>query len=165
MPSSQVLSGRRRAPPASHGPGGRVSVDLVGAKRLVEELNHLSNQGARKAIRSGANKAVVVIKKAIKREIPGQAKSLKTAIRSEVKVNKKVGVVAKVGINLGLGKYDKRYKFYASMYILGTQARFTEDKAIIADTSSATRSSPAVLRKARLKPRRRDGLENETSHR
>lgn len=103
-------------------------ISILGVKRLDKKVRHLDGKGSRRVLRSGANKAVQVLKKFIKKEIPGHAKSIKKAIGSDVKVNKDVGVAAKLGINVKKKK-GKGYVYYGAMYIRGTAARKTRKGA------------------------------------
>lgn len=104
-----------------------VTVKLLGARAVRRLLKDLGSKGTRKALRAGLGKAVAVLRKFIRKEIPSHAKSIKKGVGSKVKVNKD-GVSAKVGINVGK-KSGKGHVPHGAIYILGTKARKTEKGA------------------------------------
>lgn len=100
---------------------------IINQKRLVREFKHLGSKGQRKALRAAVGSAVTIYVKAVKAQFPKEAKSLKKAVGRKVKVNKKEGVVAKIGIHLGIKKPRVRGLGHAHLYVLGTTDRYTKE--------------------------------------
>lgn len=97
-------------------------VKILGAKTLGRALAKLGTAGARKCLRAGAGKAVTILKKFVRKEIPAKHKRIKKSVGSKVKVSKKEGVIAKVGLNIGK-KAGKGHAPHAMIYVGGTQER------------------------------------------
>lgn len=134
----------------------RAKIEILGVKRLERKVRHLDGKGARRVLRSGASKAVQILRKFIKKEIPGHAKSIKKAIGSLVRVNKD-GAQAKVGINVGKKK-GKGYVFYGAMYIQGTEQRETKSGA----NRGKVKANPVVARGVKAgTPSARKGMKEQ----
>lgn len=102
-----------------------VEVKLLGVKQLAKQLKHLGGKGAIKALRAGVGKALAVLRKSIKKQIPAAHKSIGKSVGSKVKINKQDGVVAKVGLNIGKKKGKGRAP-HAMIYVGGTADRKTK---------------------------------------
>lgn len=85
------------------------------AKKLLKRADKLSLKG----LRAGLNKALAIVKRAIRKET--KHKSIKKAVGSKVSV-KKSGATGKFGLNIGKKK-GKGYAPHGAIYILGTKPR------------------------------------------
>lgn len=130
----------------------QVVAKIINERRLMREFKHLETKGQRKVLRSACGQAATVYVREIKKEFPKEAKSLKKQIGRKVKVNKKVGVIAKVG--MAVGKKKAKHVPHAHLYILGTDKRYTTDgeyrgKAPAHDVikSGSQKAQPSARRK------------------
>jgi HK97 gp10 family phage protein len=101
---------------------GTQDVELLNAKKLMRQMKHVGYRGSLKALRAGIGKAVALLRKSIRSEIPAKDKAIKKSVGSKVKINKKDGVVAKVGLNIGKKK-GRGYAPHAILYVAGTVPR------------------------------------------
>lgn len=100
----------------------QITAVLSGDKRLLRQLRRLGTTGARKVLRSSINKSTTLIVRSIKAEFPPSAKSLKKVVGKRVRVNKKDGIVAKVGMNVG--KKRAAQMPHGHLYVMGTAKRY-----------------------------------------